>query len=191
MTRSRDQSEATAPPQPTATATYPRARQTLGEYFASTFRRPRDYLPQLLGIISTLAITVLAIFPTAGTTLAATWPVVLFTAIGIVAGAALLAVPREKYRSLFAKHFGWLPVTAGLATYPLMYWTASRLDIEPASQFFEISAQVLPVVLLAAVIDVRRSRYLKSYQLALPIFVVFLGEMAALNILVRQPHFTL
>jgi hypothetical protein len=64
-----------------------------------------------------------------------------------------------------------------------MYWTASRLDIEPASQFFEISAQVLPVVLLAAVIDVRRSRYLNSYQLALPIFVVFLGEMAALNIL--------
>jgi hypothetical protein len=115
--------------------------------------------------------------------LAITWPVIVFVAIGIAGGGVLVAVPREKYGALFAKHFGWLPITVGLATYPLMYWAASRLDIEPASQFFEISAQVLPVILLAAVIDVRRSRSLKSYQLALPIFVVFLGETAALNIL--------
>lgn len=74
-------------------------------------------------------------------------------------------------------------VTLGVATYPLFYWIASQLGIAPASQFFEISAQVLPVILLAAVIDVRRSSNLKSHQLALPIFVVFLGEVAALNIL--------
>ena len=143
----------------------------------------RDYRTQLLGIISTLAMAGLAIGPTAGTTSAVLWPDSVLVVIGIVGGAALIAIPRTKYPSLFAKHFGWLPVTLGVVTYPLFYWTASQLGIVPASQFFEISAQVLPVLLLAAVIDVRRSNHLKSHQLALPIFVVFLGEVAALNVL--------
>jgi hypothetical protein len=127
--------------------------------------------------------TILTVGPTAGTGSATLWPLVLFSVIGIVWGTMLITVPRRKYPSLFIKHFGWLPVTLGVATYPLLYWTARQVRIVPASQYFEISAQVLPVLLLAAVVDVRRSSYLKSYQLALPIIVVFLGEIAALNIL--------
>jgi hypothetical protein len=44
-------------------------------------------------------------------------------------------------------------------------------------------AQVLPVLLLAAVVDVRRARALKSSQLLLPIFVFLLGEVNSLNII--------
>jgi hypothetical protein len=40
---------------------------------------------------------------------------------------------------------------------------------------------VLPVLLLAAVVDVRRSQTLESKGLVLPIIAVFLGEVAALN----------
>jgi hypothetical protein len=160
----------------------------LGDYLAALLGWLGKYLTRLtwthlVAIISILVLTILALVPTAGTEAGISWPVVLFAVIGTIAAAVLAVVPRSRYRSLFDKHFGWIPVTVGVVTYPLWYLTVNRLGITPASQFFEISAQVLPVILLAVIIDVGRSRYLKSYQLALPIFAVFLGESAALNIL--------
>jgi hypothetical protein len=137
----------------------------------------------LVGIISILVLAVLTLVPTAGTASVISWPVFLYVVIGVILAATLIAVPRSSYRSLFDEHFGWIPVTVGAVTYPLWYWSASRLGVAPASQFFEVSAQVLPVILLAVVIDVGRSHYLNTYQLALPIFAVMLGEGAALNIL--------
>jgi hypothetical protein len=137
----------------------------------------------LVGIISILVLAVLTLVPTAGTASIISWPLFLYVVIGVMLAAVLIAVDRPDYRSLFDKHFGWIPVTVGTVTYPLWYWSASRLGVAPASQFFEVSAQVLPLILLAVVIDVGRSHYLKTDQLALPIFAVMLGEFAALNIL--------
>ena len=53
----------------------------------------------------------------------------------------------------------------------------------PESDFFHAAADVLPVLLLAAVIDVRREKDLQSKQLVLPVIAVFLGEVSALSAL--------
>jgi len=85
--------------------------------------------------------------------------------------------------TLFVNTFGWLPVTLGSLTYFLwrLYAENNRYYIDPT--FFHASADVLPVLLLAAVVDVRRSETLESKGLVLPIIAVFLGEVAALNAL--------
>lgn len=111
------------------------------------------------------------------------WPFYIILAGGILFGFLLWKTPREKYRDRFASIFGWLPVTLGAVTYGYWYWYASFLGDTPGSEFFHAAAEVLPVLLLATVVDVRRTRYLESKQLALPIAAVFLGELAALNVL--------
>jgi hypothetical protein len=67
-----------------------------------------------------------------------------------------------------------------LATYPYWYWVSSSSNIEQG--FFDVSAQVLPVLVLAAVVDVRRSRRLESHQLAFPLIAMIIGEIAALSV---------
>lgn len=79
---------------------------------------------------------------------------------------------------------GRLPLFVGVVTYPFWFWYSNQPHIEPDPQFFEISAQVLPVLLLAVIIDVEWSRSLKTYKLIFPISTVFLGEFVALKILI-------
>lgn len=138
---------------------------------------------ELIGIISTLVLAGLTVGLTSTISTAHLWPIALFLILGILAGLILIGIPREKYPDIYVKTFGWLPVSLGLLSYPFWYWYSDQPHTVPASQFFEISAQVLPVLLLAAVIDVRRAENLKSHQLLLPIIAVFLGELAALNVL--------
>ena len=138
---------------------------------------------ELIGIISTLILAGLTVGLTSTISTARLWPIALFLGLGTITGLILIGIPREKYPDVYFKTFGWLPVSLGLLSYPFWYWYSDQPHIVPASQFFEISAQVLPVLLLAAVIDVRRSESLESHQLLLPIIAVFLGEIAALNVL--------
>lgn len=98
---------------------------------------------------------------------------------GILVGFVVIFTPRERYRVMFAEHFGWAPVTIGALSY--WYWKWYTGSTPASSDFFNTAAQVLPVLLLAAVVDVRRSTILKSSQLALPVLAVFLGEMSALS----------
>jgi hypothetical protein len=110
--------------------------------------------------------------------LAQTWQFVLVFAVGMIIALPIILLRRERYVQLFKNHFGWIPVTFGALTYPYWLWYAgSIVDVG----FFQTAAQVLPVILLATVIDVRQSSTLRSDQLALPIIAVFLGEIAALN----------
>jgi hypothetical protein len=133
----------------------------------------------LLGVVSVLILTALTArvgrIPGNG-------PFEIFVGICLVGGILLWIIPRERYGSIFANTFGWLPVLLGAASWPYWHWWATFYPpITPNTAFFETAAQVLPVLLLAAVIDVRRSVTLKSSQLILPIIVVFLGEVNALD----------
>lgn len=107
------------------------------------------------------------------------WQFVVALAVGIAFGLVIVLVPRKQYAQLFKRHFGWVPVTLGTLSYWYWLWYAGKSTIDVG--FFQTAAQVLPVILLAAVVDVRQSSILKSNQLALPIIAVFLGEIAALN----------
>jgi hypothetical protein len=99
--------------------------------------------------------------------------------VGVIIGIIVITTPRERYVPIFINHFGWIPVSIGALSYWYWHWYASGQPI--SESFFDTAAQILPVFLLAAILDVRRSTTLKSSQLALPIIGVFLGEIAALS----------
>jgi hypothetical protein len=110
------------------------------------------------------------------------WPVAAFVIVAVIAGSFLWFIPRKQYIAIFKNTFGWLPVSLGAASYYYWYWYASQSGV-PESDFFHASADVLPILLLASILDVHRSESLESNQLILPIIAVFLGEIAALNAL--------
>lgn len=106
------------------------------------------------------------------------WQFLLVLVVGMAISLPVIILPRERYVKLFSEHFGWIPVVLGAFSYPYWYWySADQVDVG----FFQTAAQVLPVLLLAGIIDIRRSSTLKTPQLALPLIAVSLGEIAALN----------
>jgi hypothetical protein len=112
--------------------------------------------------------------------------VISIAAIAAIAGLILLllTVSRNRYSAAFGSIFGWVPVTVGAATWPFWHWYADNFsEGDIGGDFFHAAADILPVLLLATVIDVRRSRELEGKQLLPPIAVVFFGELAALNAL--------
>lgn len=108
-------------------------------------------------------------------------PLVVAVALALFVSALFWFIPRRTFVSLFVNTFGWLPVTLGSVSY--FFWVSYAPSESPDAIFFHASADVLPVLLLAAVVDVRRSETLESRGLVLPIIAVFLGEVAALNAL--------
>jgi len=133
---------------------------------------------QPIGVLSILIIAVVTIGPPWDSS-AREFPVYVCLAFGLILGFLLWKVPRERYSAIFASIFGWLPVTLGALSYPFWYWYASGQEI--GNEFFHAAADILPVLLLATVIDVRRTNELSGKQLVPPIAAVFLGELAALN----------
>ena len=136
-----------------------------------------------IGIISILVLTVLTAVAANHGANRGFWPFYLFLAAGLISGTLLWLVPRRRYTILFAGLFGWLPVLLGAVSYPYWYWYAGLVGSAPSRDFFSAATGVLPVLLLATVLDVRRTRDLESKQLVLPVVAVFLGELAALNAL--------
>jgi hypothetical protein len=111
----------------------------------------------------------------------APWQFIAILAAAVIVAILLVAIPRPAYSKLFSENVGWLTVSLGALSYPYWYWVAGDYGILPSQSFFEIAAQILPVLLLAAIIDVRQSAALNSYQLVLPVIAAFLGESAALS----------
>ncbi len=135
-----------------------------------------------IGLIAVIALTVATVgIPTPGAA-KKLWPIYIFAVVAAIIGYLLWSIPRNKYSAIFASTFGWLPVTLGALSYGFWYWYATGQD-SPEAEFFHAAADVLPVLLLAAVVDVRRTKELQSKQLVLPIIAVFLGETSALNAL--------
>jgi hypothetical protein len=68
---------------------------------------------------------------------------------------------------------------AGIISYPI--WLSFALDIgEIERGFYEVTAQVIPVLLLAITIELRRSRHLESEDLVVTVTLLLLGEVVAL-----------
>jgi hypothetical protein len=143
---------------------------------------------QPLGIVAILFLGVATIGPPWNGS-ARDIPIYIMVAIGITfVILPLWAVSRKKYSALFASIFGWVPVTLGALSYPFWYWYANGYgsgyaNLGIGNEFFHAAADTLPVLLLATVIDVRRTNELEGKQLVPPIAAVFFGELAALNAL--------
>jgi hypothetical protein len=107
------------------------------------------------------------------------WQSAAIVLFGLILCTVAASIPRSIWAALFRRHFVWMPSVVGLVTWPFWYWYANTQQLRDA--YFEVSAQVLPVLLLAAVIDVRRSRHLRSDQLLSPLLVILIGEMTAIG----------
>jgi hypothetical protein len=132
-----------------------------------------------IGIASILILTALTVGAPVWSAGVKSLPYYVFLGIGIIFGVLLWKIPRERYSTIFASTFGWLPVVLGMLS--SIFWYPYAVGYEVGGEFFHAAADVLPVLLLATVIDVRRTNELEGKQLVLPIAAVFLGELAALN----------
>jgi hypothetical protein len=135
----------------------------------------RKALPTLIGGGSVIALTSLLVGG-----VARYWPALVFLIAAFAAAVVVVATPRRRWTAVFEKHLAWLPPALGLATYPYWLWVSSPVEID--SSFFQVSAQVLPILVLAAVVDIRRSTRLESHQLAFPLIAMIIGEIAALSV---------
>lgn len=112
------------------------------------------------------------------------WPLAVFAIIAFIALILVWITPRENLQAIFANTFGWLPAVVAAISWPYWSWWGTwNPPVLANADFYAAAAAVLPVLLLAAVVDVRRSATLKTHQLLLPIIVVFLGEIDALGVL--------
>jgi hypothetical protein len=113
------------------------------------------------------------------------WELFGYMAIVGVVGATYLfltAIARDVLQRLLLQAFGWLPALLGLCAFYVTrthYWNNISL---PRIDFFEISAQVLPVIILTSVVEVNVTEKLGSEQLLLPLIVSVFGEIACLRI---------
>jgi hypothetical protein len=157
------------------------AGKSLGHTLVQAARSPGKGIFPPIGIVSVLVLAILTVgLPNGGS---GYWPLYLFFATALIFGGLLWKIPPKEYSNRFVDFFGWLPVFLGLLSYGYWYWYASLAGDSPDSTFFHAAADVLPILLLATVVDVRRTRDLAGKQLVLPIAAVFLGELAALNAL--------
>jgi hypothetical protein len=111
-------------------------------------------------------------------------------AITVIA-AALVAysVPVGVWTRIFPSVFSWLPMVCGLISFVGLQWYYNSQSLVPIqASYFEISAQVMPVLLLTAVIETRSSKNLRTHQLAFPVIMVALGENTALRQLAFPIH---
>lgn len=136
---------------------------------------PGKYL-MWIGVASLLAMSWVAI----GLRTGIPWPGLAAIGIGAAVAIAAIAIPRPRFAMIFNQHFGWIPVALGTISIPFWYWSIKTYG-QPHHEFFGVAAAILPVLILAAVVDVRRSATLKSYQLAMPMLAAFFAEIAALN----------
>jgi hypothetical protein len=160
----------------------PQVLKEFRETPSGAFRPLASGITSPIGIVAILILTILTVgVPNWGLN-KNSWPYYTFLASGILFSVLLWKISRKRYSANFADIFGWLPVSLGTLSYIFWYWYANGGPVA-GDNFFHAAAEVLPVLLLATIVDIRRTSYLEGKQLVLPIAAVFLGELAALNVL--------
>jgi hypothetical protein len=81
--------------------------------------------------------------------------------------------------AVFVATFIYMPLLVGAVSYPFWYSFALQIG-EIDHSFYEVSAQINPVLLLAILVDVRRCRSLESQDLLGTIVALIGGEIVAL-----------
>jgi hypothetical protein len=89
-------------------------------------------------------------------------------------------IPSRLWLTWLLPRFGAVSVAVTLATCPFLGWYGQHFS-PASSEFFTTVAQVLPVLFLAAVVDLRNNRKFAHSQILLYISVIFLGELTCLS----------
>jgi uncharacterized protein len=110
----------------------------------------------------------------------------LYLPMGIATGLVVWAfhflyeTDRQDQAELFRGSFSYLPTVVGIISAPLWIWVSFAILPDVEGPLFEVTAQIIPVLLLALIIDVRQSRRLETSDLSITILMLLLGEAVAL-----------
>lgn len=119
------------------------------------------------------------------------WPAPLTVVLAATLTAALIAynIPGHQLERFAKRTYHYGPVVLGFISVAFFGWFAETVSLNPPGEFFEAAAQVLPLLMLTTVVDVRRSDQLEARDLLLTLLVLMLGEVAALLGIVYQDRF--
>lgn len=100
--------------------------------------------------------------------------------LGAGLSSALYFIPNESWVKVVSPNFGFVAMGVLVVTYFYWHWYATVRVTEPSSDFYATVAQILPVFLLAALIDARQTRHANRWQAASYFAVIGIGEYEAL-----------
>jgi hypothetical protein len=95
-------------------------------------------------------------------------------------GGALVNAPQELISQLARRTYAYAPTLVSVVAGAWFYLFAEAADLELAPSFFEVAAQIYPVLVLAAIVDVRRAGKIGTHDLYLTLTVLMGGEFFAL-----------
>jgi len=75
-----------------------------------------------------------------------------------------------------SRHFGLVSAIAFAMTLPYWWWFSWTLDAPLHSEFYSTVAQILPIILLAVLIDLRRAHSSTLVDVAIYLAIIALGE---------------
>ncbi|WP_431936958.1 hypothetical protein [Micromonospora sp. RP3T] len=121
-------------------------------------------------------------FPSGAVPISRALPLVaVFVAIELVAtiGVGSFFLPYSFWKFI-SPHFGVLAAIAYVLSFPYWYWYAAFSGRDVETDFFSTVGQVLPVLLLAALVDLKRTSDSTTKNLLLFIAVAAAGEFSCL-----------
>lgn len=108
-------------------------------------------------------------------------PLVIAFALVFTILCLIIVIPSSRWREVLYGNLGSLSACVFGVGIPYFAWVGAGRPV--SGNFFATVAQVLPVLLLATLLDARRRVSLEDHQLALYVFVVAMGELASLTAL--------
>jgi hypothetical protein len=138
----------------------------------------------LLGTLVLAALDCLSVYVRFGHMASTTVPVALaFGALAAGMLSALYHIPHDVWARVVVPNFGYIAAGVLIVSYFYWLWYASARGKEAGSEFYGTAAQIIPVFLLAALIDARQTRDANRWQTAIYFVVIALGESVALLVL--------
>jgi hypothetical protein len=112
------------------------------------------------------------------------WGVIVASCLLVTSGAFfVLSTPEELETELYP-NFGWISGAAFGVSWPY-WWFYAKVSRDEyfeslSSDFFTTAAQVLPVLALATVVDLRGASHVRRSQPAIYVLVIALGELSSI-----------
>ncbi len=116
-------------------------------------------------------------------------PAPLSAATGLAAGAYafIIFTPATRLAELSRRYYASAPFCFGVVGAFYFWWYASAAPLEVSGAVFEVTAQIIPVLILTAIVDVRRANRIATEEVLFTLGILIQGEvMAILGIMTQS-----
>ena len=102
------------------------------------------------------------------------------TGFGMGTFAFVLATPPKRLAKLELSGYKLAPVVMGSLGGLYFFWYATTTAVEIPGAIFEVTAQIIPVLILATIVDARRAHRIATEDVVGALAFLILGEIMAL-----------